>query len=110
MKNNRKGVIYSTNPNYKFETEEEENIYNLTPKEQNLKIYLENRKSNKSVVIIKGFIGKKSELKNLAKFLKNQFAVGGSIKDGNIIIQTKERKKIIKNFENKGYKCTRIGG
>ena len=94
----------------------------LTPKEEQsisapvfVSQYLEAHFSNKgragkTVTILKGFSGSPSEIKNLAKTLKNKVGVGGSIKNGEIIIQGNFRDKIIEILEDMGHKIKRVGG
>ena len=108
-KKQKKGVIYSTNPNFNFEYEEEE-IINLEPKEQLLKIFIDKNRNGKTAVIIKNFIGDQSQLKSLAKYLKQKCSVGGSVKENEIIIQGDIREKIIELLVEKGYNCKKIGG
>ncbi|MBS7377823.1 MAG: translation initiation factor [Paludibacteraceae bacterium] len=97
---------YSTNPN--FNTEEEEEIITPEPKEQKLYIELDKRnRSGKSVTLITGFIGKEEDLKELAKKLKSKCGVGGSAKDGEIIIQGDFREKIDNLLTEMGYKTKR---
>ena len=109
MKKNKKGVVYSTNPNYKFEYHEDK-IDNNNINNQSLNIHLERYKGNKKAVVIKNFIGTKENKEILAKELKKVCGVGGSIKDENIIIQGDNRDKVILILNKKGYKTKKVGG
>tara|TARA_B100000902_G_C26779577_1_gene654372 strand:- start:45 stop:380 length:336 start_codon:yes stop_codon:yes gene_type:complete len=105
----KKGIIYSTNPNFNFEYEDKE-CKNIKPEEQLLKVFVDKQKSGRTAIIIKDFIGNKDELKLLAQYLKRRCSVGGSIKGKDIIIQGNIREKIIDLLIDKGYKCKRISG
>ena len=109
MKKNKKGVVYSTNPNYKFEYHEDK-IDNNNINNQILNIHLERYKGNKKAVVIKNFIATKENKEILAKELKKVCGVGGSIKDDNIIIQGDNREKVILILNKKGYKTKKVGG
>ena len=104
-----KGVMYSTNPNFEFEYENNK-IETLLPKNQHLKIHLDKHRSGKIAVIIKDFIGSSGDLKTLSKILKNKCGVGGTSKNGQIIIQGNIRSKVISILEKEGYNCKEIGG
>ena len=103
------GLVYSTNENFEVEAENEEST--MPPQQQKLEAHFEKKgRGGKTAVIIKGFVGSDDALKNLAKALKNHCAVGGSTKDGEIIIQGNFRDKIMDYLKNKGYKVKRVGG
>ena len=108
-KKSKNSVIYSTNPNFKFEDEEKKNKKHA-PKNQKLKLYKQRYKGGKVAIIIEDFIGSKHDLKNLANVLKSKCGVGGSAKDGKIIIQGDIREKIMNILEKEGYGYKRIGG
>ena len=109
MKNNdwkeRLNVVYSTNPNYQYETDgsdEEKATVNL--EKQNLRVTLDKRnRGGKVVTLITGFIGTEDDLKELGKFLKTKCGVGGSAKDGEIIIQGDVVAKVKDLLKDKGY-------
>ena len=106
-----KGVVYSTNPEYNYEYDEVEKLETLPPEQQTLTIHLEKKhRAGKTVNIIKGFIGSTADLEQLGKQIKNKCGTGGSVKDGEIIIQGDKRDQIIKILTNIGYKTKRIGG
>ncbi|WP_417592056.1 translation initiation factor [Owenweeksia hongkongensis] len=103
------GMVYSTNDN--FEPEQDEAMESLDPNEQHLEAHLEKKgRGGKVAVLIKGFEGPEDDLKDLAKAIKNHCATGGSVKDGEIIIQGNVRDKAMDFLKNKGYKVKRVGG
>ena len=102
-------IVYSTDPNYSA-NEEIDTIDKIEPDKQNLRIWLEKRPGNKIVSIIRGFIGTDSELKDLSKVMKKQCGVGGSVKSGEIIIQTKDRQKLLQILNALGYFAKLSGG
>ncbi len=107
---NKGGIVYSTNSNYVFNDDNEEDE-TLEPQQQNLEAKLEKKgRGGKTAVIIAGFVGSKDDLKELGKFLKTQCGVGGNVKNGEIIIQGDVRDKIMKLLKDKGYKVKRVGG
>jgi len=103
------GFVFSTNPNANFT---EENMQGgLKPEAQHLETHFSNKgRGGKTVTIIKGFKGTDIELKDLAKMLKTKCGVGGSIKDGEIIIQGNYRDKIMNILKEKNYNTKRVGG
>lgn len=103
--------MYSTNPDFKYETDENEEAETLQPKEQNLKIMLDRKqRAGKQVTLITGFIGKEDDLKTLEKNLKNFCGTGGSLKDGEVLIQGDQRQKILKWLTDKGFRAKLAGG
>ena len=103
-----KGVIYSTNPYFEYEYENE-NREKLPKKEQKLNLFRNKYKAGKIAIIIKGFIGNSNDLKELSKIIKSKCATGGSIKNNEIIIQGDIRDKIMEILKNEGYSCKKIG-
>ncbi len=102
-------IVYSTDPNYSAE-EEKEIIDVIESTKQNLRIWIEKRPGNKIVSIIRGFIGTEGELKDLSKVVKKRCGVGGSVKAGEIMIQTKDRQKLLKILNDLGYFAKLSGG
>ena len=110
-KNNRKkGIIYSTNANFEYEYEDDQIDSTLPPEKQNLKIYIDKHRVGKIAVIIKGFIGSADDLNSLSRKLKTKCGVGGSAKNGEIIIQGDVREKVINIIKQEGYNYKKVGG
>tara|TARA_B100000214_G_scaffold366531_1_gene335601 strand:- start:57 stop:389 length:333 start_codon:yes stop_codon:yes gene_type:complete len=110
MKNKKKkNILYSTNPDFEYEYEDYK-INTIKPEEQDLKVCIEKHRAGKVVVIIKGFVGENKDLKNLSKILKTKCGVGGTAKNGEIIIQGDIREKVVDILEKKGYNYKRVGG
>jgi len=98
------GLVYSTDPNYKPE-QENEAIKKLDPIAQKLKIILEKKhRGGKVVSIIYGYVGASEDLEDIGKALKTFCGTGGSVKDGEIIIQGDQREKILQWLLKNGYK------
>lgn len=105
----RLNVVYSTNPDYKYETEGEEEQETLPKDKQQLRISLDKRnRKGKAVTLITGFVGTTEDLEELGKFLKVKCGVGGSAKDGEIIVQGDFRNKISELLQKEGYAKARI--
>ena len=109
-KRKEKYIVYSTNPDF----EEEDNFYEdetLSPSEQDLRILIDKKhRGGKIVTLVTGFIGTEEDLKSLGKELKSKCGVGGSIKEGEIIIQGEVREKVLKILLDKGYRAKKSGG
>jgi translation initiation factor 1 len=107
----RLGTVYSTNKNYEYNQDSEEEEETLLPGDQLLRCLLDRKqRKGKSVTLIEGFVGTTDDLKALAKELKVKFGVGGSAKNQEIVIQTDKREKIMEYLNSKGYKTKRVGG
>jgi translation initiation factor 1 len=110
-KKNIVGVVYSTNPDFRYSYEKKAEPHTLPPEQQDLRIFIEKKhRGGKTATIIKGFIGKQEDMEELSKFLKTHCGVGGSAKDGEIIIQGDCRDKILDLLTAKGYKAKKAGG
>ncbi len=107
----RLGVVFSTNPDFQYESDKEEEKETLSSQKQNLKVSLDRKKrKGKSVTLVSGFIGNSDDLKELGKLLKTKCGVGGSVKDSEIIIQGDFCVKVIELLKNEGYKVKKVGG
>jgi translation initiation factor 1 len=104
----RLGMVYSTNPNYQFEEEEVVEQDTLAPKDQKLIVAIDRKgRGGKQVTVVTGFVGKTDDLEALGKTLKTKCGVGGSVKDGEILIQGDQRDKITTILTGLGYKAKR---
>ncbi len=104
------GVVYSTNQSYDYAYDDELEEETLAPNEQDLRIVLDRKKGGKVVTAIIDFIGTTEDLKALGKELKTSCGVGGTVKEGEILIQGDFRDKILKLLIDKGYKAKKKGG
>ena len=110
-KKKRVNVVYSTNPDYEFETEDND-LDTLPNQQQQLKVLIDRKqRKGKSVTLISNFVGNEDDLKGLGKILKNRCGVGGSAKNGEIIIQGEFKDKIYDLLIEMGYSQTKkVGG
>ena len=106
----RINVVYSTNPDFKFEEELESTASTLSPAQQNLKVFLDRIGGGKLISRVSGFIGTEQDLSDLTKMLKQKCGVGGNAKDGEILIQGDNRDKIVALLLKEGYKIKKAGG
>lgn len=105
----RLGVMYSTNPDFKYDTDEKEEVDTLPKDKQLLRILLDKKnRGGKAVTLITGFRGTNDDLVALGKFLKVKCGVGGSAKDGEIIVQGDLRPKVLEILQKEGYTKSRI--
>lgn len=110
-KNRQSGIVYSTNPDFEFSIDNTEETSDTPPHEQNLRVFLDRKqRAGKEVTLVSGFQGSEDSLKELGKFLKSKCGVGGSVKDGEIILQGNHRDKVLQLLIEKGYKNTKKSG
>ena len=106
----RLGMVYSTNPDYKFEEEEIVEQETLLPKDQKLIVAIDKKgRGGKQVTVVNGFTGKDEDLESLGKTLKTRCGVGGSVKDGVILVQGDQRDKIVNILQSMGYNKAKRG-
>ncbi len=103
------GFVFSTDTNFDYNSEE--STETSPPKEQFLEALFSNKgRGGKTVTVIRGFVGTGTDLKILGKKLKTKCGVGGTVKDGEIVIQGKYRDKIMELLKKEGYNVKRVGG
>lgn len=107
----RLGVVYSTNPDFQYNKDDESGQATLPPRQQQLRVGLDKKnRKGKAVTLISGFVGSDEDLKALGKMLKTKCGVGGTAKDGEIIVQGDFRDKILQLLQAEGYQAKRTGG
>jgi translation initiation factor 1 len=109
-KQNRSGVVYSTDPNYQYVPDDQPEAATLPPQQQQLKVWLDRKGGGKVVTAVRGFVGTDADLAELGKALKGACGTGGTTKDGEIQIQGDHRDKIITYLASKKYGAKKAGG
>lgn len=102
-------IVYSTNPDFEYETNDEPQQETLPKEKQLLRIKLDTKqRRGKAVTLVTGFVGHDDDLNALGKLLKVKCGVGGSVKDGEIIVQGDMRNKVLTILHKEGYKKARV--
>jgi translation initiation factor 1 len=104
------GIVYSTNPEFKAAERKPTGGATLPAKQQDLRIHLIRNKGNKMTTVIREFVGREADLEALGKLLKQACGTGGTVKDGEILIQGDKRKEVGAKLEKEGYKFKLAGG
>ncbi len=111
MSKKKKFIVYSTNPDFEFNSDEAEETETLSPNEQLLYVSIDRKqRGGKEVTLVEGFVGSEDDLKDLAKLLKSKCGVGGSAKEGEIIVQGSFKDKVHDLLVAEGYKVKKKGG
>ena len=100
----RVGVVYSTNPDYEYSDDSQEEADTLPKNQQKLRLNMERAgRGGKTVTLVKGFVGSEDDITSLCKLLKQKCGVGGSVKDGEIIIQGDHRQRLVEILKKEGF-------
>lgn len=106
----RLGMVYSTDPGYKYEADRTSEQETLPSSRQELRVWLDRRqRAGKVVTLVRGFVGCDDDLQELARLLKTRCGVGGSAKLGEIVIQGDHRDRVVEILTGAGYRCKKAG-
>ena len=104
----RVGVVYSTNPDFSFSDNSEDEASTLPKNQQKLRLSMERAgRGGKTVTVVRGFIGTEEDMNALCKLLKQKCGVGGTVKDGELIIQGDHRERLAEILKKEGYTQTK---
>ena len=104
----RLGMVYSTNPDFTYDYGEEQEAETLAPAKQNLRVWRDTKgRGGKVATVVRGFVGSNDDLEELGRTLKRGCGVGGSVKEGEIIIQGDHRDRVTELLIKKGYSQTK---
>jgi translation initiation factor 1 len=110
-KKKRIGIVYSTDPDHAYNYQEDTNEEYIPNNQQKLRVLLDRKKrKGKEVTLVTGYIGSDEDLKVLGKMLKTKCGVGGSVKEGEIILQGDHRKRVVELLKGEGYSNTKQSG
>lgn len=105
------GVVYSTNPEFEYQFDEDSIQETLAPNQQDLRVQLDKKqRKGKGVTLVTGFIGTEADLEILGKMLKQKCGTGGTAKNGEIIVQGDFRDKVVEMLKQEGFKVKKSGG
>lgn len=106
----RLGMVYSTDPGFKYQTVRDEEPATLAPQAQDLRVWLDRKqRGGKTVTLVRGFEGRADDLAELARMLKQKCGVGGTAKEGEIVIQGDHRDRVVAILTAAGYRCKKAG-
>lgn len=104
----RLGVVFSTNPDFVYEEEAEDESATIAPEKQNLIVSIDRKgRGGKQVTLVTGFVGTSDDLSDLGRTLKVKCGVGGNVKDGEIVIQGDFRDRVVSLLKDMGYRAKR---
>ena len=107
----RLNIVYSTNPDFQYDAQQPSEDDTPAPEQQQLRVWLDRKqRRGKQVTIVRGFVGGEQSLKELARLLKSKCGVGGTAKEGEILIQGDFRDRVVDVLLNAGYKAKKAGG
>ncbi|MBP3763665.1 MAG: translation initiation factor [Bacteroidales bacterium] len=102
------GIVYSTNPDFQYQYDQEAAPTTLEPARQKLRVGIErHHRGGKTVTVVKGFVGSDDDLQQLGRQLKSRCGVGGSAKEGDILVQGELKEKVTQILLSLGYTATR---
>lgn len=103
------GIVYSTNPDYEYQSDAPSEVETLPPAKQNLRVQLDKKaRGGKQVTLVTGFVGTETDLADLGKRLKTLCGSGGSAKDAEILVQGDFREKVTAWLTQQGYRSKRV--